>query len=90
MENGGGAAIWIKKAMFSRVTMPQIKKEWEEDQVWVAIETAKKQIAVGTIYLRPEGPYCRKEEVAEKIQVLMVRILELQELRILHNHNGRF
>ncbi len=80
-ENGGGSAIWIKRNIFHRVTtipMAAIKKEWEEDQVWVAIETGTQKIALGTLYIRPEGP--TKEELSEKMQAINLRTLELQEL----------
>ncbi len=83
IEQGGGSAIWIKNNIFSRVTtipMSRMKKEWEEDQVWVAIETGSQKIAVGTVYIRPEGSHCTKEELLEKLQAINLRILELQEL----------
>ncbi len=82
-ENGGGTAIWIKKNIFVRtstVPMPAMKKEWEEDQTWVAINDGKTNIAIGIIYMRPlDKQYITKEEMAEKMQALTVRILELQD-----------
>ncbi len=48
--------------------------------MWVAIETGTQKIAVGTLYIRPEGPHCTKEELLEKMQAINLRILELQEL----------
>ncbi len=82
-EKGGGTAIWIKKNVFARtstVPMPAMKKEWEEDQTWVAINDGKTNIAIGVIYMRPlDNKYINKEEMAEKMQALTVRILELQD-----------
>ncbi len=82
IERGGGTAIWVKKGKFKRVTtipMSPMKKEWEDDQTWIAIDTGCRRIAVGVLYLRPMGKDCEKEEILEKMQALTVRIMELQD-----------
>ncbi|MCP4975685.1 MAG: hypothetical protein GY931_05945, partial [Maribacter sp.] len=82
IERGGGTAIWIKKGKFQRVStipMAPIKKEWEYDQTWIALDTGVHKIAIGVVYYRPVGVNCDREELIEKMQALTVRILELQD-----------
>ncbi|MCP4976533.1 MAG: hypothetical protein GY931_10265, partial [Maribacter sp.] len=82
IERGGGTAIWVKKGKFQRVTtlpMASIKKEWEYDQTWIALDTGIRKIAIGVVYYRPVGVNCDREELIEKMQALTVRILELQD-----------
>ncbi len=81
-ERGGGTAIWVKKGKFQRVTtipMATMKKEWEYDQTWIALDTGTRKIAIGVVYYRPMGEHCEREELIEKMQALTVRILELQD-----------
>ncbi len=68
--------------------MTPMKKEWEEDQTWIALDMGTHKIAVGVVYYRPIGENCEKEEILEKMQAPTVRILEhkKQELR---NYDAR-
>ncbi len=59
--------------------MTPMKKEWEEDQTWIALDTGTHKIVLGVLYFRPVGEHCEEGEMLEKMQALTVRILELQD-----------
>ncbi len=81
-ENGGGVCVWVKKGKFTRtctIPLKPVRKEIEEDQLWVGMDTGHKRIALGIIYVRPVGGHCTKEDLIERMQVINIRTLEMQK-----------
>ncbi|MCP4976741.1 MAG: hypothetical protein GY931_11310, partial [Maribacter sp.] len=59
--------------------MKPVRKEIEEDQLWVGMDTGHKRIALGIIYVIPVGGHCTKEDLIERMQVINIRTLEMQK-----------
>ncbi len=81
-ENGGGVSVWVRKGKFVRVCkLPstEARPEIEEDQLWLALDTVRERIALGVLYVRPEGKHCKKKELMERMQFINIRTMELQQ-----------